>query len=188
MDRRCFVTGLLAALPSAARAVPRDYVLEPDVSEVAFSFVLEGIDSRGTMPIERADLTLDFDRVANSTAQVTLDAGRARTNAFFITEALKSQSVLNTAAHPKITFTSRRISAQGAGARIEGDVTLRGVTGPLTLNAQIFRRAGTEAGDLSRLTVMLTGSVSRSAFGASGYANLVEDRVGLNITARLRRI
>ena len=31
--------------------------------------------------------------------------------------------------------------------------------------------------------VLLTGEVSRSAFGASGYSNMVGDRIGLRVVA-----
>lgn len=175
------------AVPWPARAAPRDYVLDAAASEVAFSYVLEGVTGRGTMPIDRADLTLDFERAANSSAEVTLDAAGARTGVFFVTEALKGRSVLNTADHPKIRFRSRDFAARDGGATITGDVTIRGVTRPLTLEAEIFRRAGSELGDLSRLTVRLTGAVNRSDFGATGYADLVANRVGLEITARLSR-
>ena len=95
--------------------------------------------------------------------------------------------MLDTANHPQITFQSRRFDAGPGGAQVTGDVTIRGVTRPLTLDAEIFRQQGTEAGDRSRLTVTLTGSVSRSAFGADGFAALVDDTVGIDITVRLRR-
>lgn len=177
----------LAAVPRPAAAAADRYLLETDRSEVQFRYTLEGVPGTGTMPIVSADLRLDFDRAANSSANVVLDASRARTGVIFVTQALKSGDVLNTAAHPRIVFRSRSFAARSGGASVAGDVTIRGVTRPLTLAAAIFRQEGTAEGDLSRLTVQLTGHVSRSAFGAGGFADLVADRVDLQITARLRR-
>jgi polyisoprenoid-binding protein YceI len=75
----------------------------------------------------------------------------------------------------------------GDGAQIEGDFTVRGVTRPSTLFAQFYRQQGTVEGDRERLSIYLTGSISRSAFGASGYADMVDDTVELRILARIDR-
>ena len=48
-----------------------------------------------------------------------------------------------------------------------------------------FGTAGTAPDDLSRLFVRLNGSLSRNAFGATGFADLAEDRVDLNIRAEI---
>ena len=59
------------------------------------------------------------------------------------------------------------------------------MTRPLSLAAALYRPPGTAASDLRRLDIRLSGQISRAAFGATGYANLVGDRVGLQISARL---
>jgi polyisoprenoid-binding protein YceI len=178
---------LCLALAAPVHAAPARYALDPGASSVTFSYVLAGAEGQGTMPITRADLLLDFDAAARSTAQVTLDASGVEAANGLITAALKSNDVLATDAHPDITFVSRQITAADGGATLVGDVTVRGVTRPLTLKAQIFRAAGSAAGDLSRLTVRLTGAINRHDFGASGYSGLVDDTVGIDITARLVR-
>lgn len=190
LPRRHVLTLLAAAglWPAAARAAPRDYVLDRDGSEVRFYFTLSGARTAGTMPVRRADLRLDFERVSTSVAVVELQASAARTALIFATEALKSPQVLHTDAFPVIRFVSTRITGQGgARAMLEGNVTIRGVTRPLRLAAEIGVPPGAAPGDFRRLTVHLTGSISRSAFGASGYPDMVADRVDLQITAQLRQ-
>lgn len=177
---------LLAIAPAAAE--PRAYALEPETSKVSFTYTLLGNTKTGTMPIQAANLTLDFQRLQNSSAQVTLNAAGTRTGLIFVTETLKSPEVLSTDIHPRIIFKSTGVTQTTSGARVAGNVTLRGITRPLVLDAQIFRQKGTEAGDLSRLSVLLTGSINRSEFGASGYADTVDDQVDLRILARLRRV
>lgn len=176
----------VSALISPALAEPRSYRLDPAESKVEFTYQLSGAPGKGTMPITRADLRLDFANVPASQATVSLDVAGARTGALFVTQALKSPEVLHAAAHPRIQFRSRKVTGSlRDGARITGDVTVRGVTRPLVLDAQVYRRQGSQSGDLSRLTVILTGSLNRSAFGASGYPDLVADRVDLRILARI---
>jgi polyisoprenoid-binding protein YceI len=70
---------------------------------------------------------------------------------------------------------------------VEGNVTIRGVTQPMTLAAQIWRQKDSEPGDLSHLTVRLVGTVKRSAFGATGWSDMVGDEVRLDILARIAR-
>jgi polyisoprenoid-binding protein YceI len=81
------------------------------------------------------------------------------------------------------------LGAQGRiseGASIEGQLTLRGVTRPLDLDAVLSRPAGSAPDDLSVLTIRLTGRLSRSAFGATGYPQMVADEVELDIRAEIR--
>ena len=66
-----------------------------------------------------------------------------------------------------------------------GDLTIRGVTQPVTLRAELYRTKGSAAGDNSHLTVRLTGRVNRSAFGATGWSDMVGDEVRIIITARI---
>ena len=66
-------------------------------------------------------------------------------------------------------------------------MTLRGVTRPVVLRGRILRQSGAAEDDFSRLTVALRGQVSRSAFGADGWAGMVGDVITLDILARIQR-
>ncbi|MBM1221575.1 YceI family protein [Ponticoccus sp. SC2-23] len=174
------------ALAPALSAAPRDYTLDERASEVGFSWQFGEDTFTGTMEIAQADLTIDFEDVSQSRVTVAVDASRAEAGFPFATEAMRGPRVLDTAAHPLISFRSRSFTRTGPGtATIEGDLTVRGVTRPETITAQIYRAPGSDAGDLSRLTVLISGSLSRSAFGADGWSDLVGDTVTLDITATI---
>lgn len=178
-----FVAMIVATTLSAA---PRDYTLDERDSEVGFSWQFGEDTFTGTMEIAQADLSIDFDNVSNSQVSVAVDASRAEAGFPFATEAMRGPRVLNTAAHPLISFRSRSFERTGPGtARIEGDLTVRGVTLPAALTAQIYRAPGSDPGDLSRLTVLLTGALSRAAYGTDGWSDLVGDTVTLDITATI---
>jgi polyisoprenoid-binding protein YceI len=100
---------------------------------------------------------------------------------------MKSDQVLATRSFPTIRFVSTRFSAKGQTATVEGQVTVRGTTRPVTLSARIYRPQGTAEGQRDRFSVYLTGTLSRAAFGATGFADLVGDEVLLDIRARIRR-
>ncbi len=177
------LTLALSAAPLAA--APRTYLLQADQSQVTFEWDFGADVIGGTMPVARADLSIDFAKVANSSVAVALDVKGARAGFPFASQAMKGPKVLDANQFPQIEFTSTRVRAQGAGALIDGDITVRGVTRPTTLRADIFRQRGTEEGDLSQLTIILTGAVNRSDFGAGGWADFAGDEIRLRITARI---
>jgi polyisoprenoid-binding protein YceI len=84
-----------------------------------------------------------------------------------------------------MTFESLSVTGAGETAEVTGNLTIRGVTRPVTLVAQIFRPQGSATYDRSRLTVRLTGRVNRSDFGATGWSDMVGDEVRIVITARI---
>jgi len=133
---------------------------------------------------------VDPRNLAASAADGRADRPRARTGVVLATEALKSASVLDVAQFPEARFVSTavRLSSSGRlsdGAVLEGRLTLRGITQPVRFDADLFRAPGTAPDDLRRLSVRLRGAVRRSAFGATGYASLVADEVGIDITAEI---
>lgn len=177
----------LVLMAGSAMAEPAHYRLDTKASVVGFKTGFAGGPITGQMPVSKADLTLDFDSVANSKISVTLDASRAQASFPFAAQAMKGSDVLDTARHPNILFVSRSVKRNGDGAMVDGDLTIRGVTHPVRLAAQLYRQQGYAEGDLSHLTIRLTGTVSRSDFGATGWADMVADTVALDILARIAR-
>ena len=177
---------LLLSTPLAA--APANYVLEPDASTVGFATDFGKDHITGKMPITSADLTLDFDRIANCKVAVTIDASGAQASFPFAAQAMKGPKVLDTAAHPQITFESTSVKSVGQGAKVSGWVTIRGIKQPMVLAAQIYRQKGTAVGDRSHLSIHLTGAVMRSKFGATGWSDMVGDEVRLDILARIARV
>ncbi len=169
-----------------AWAEPQRYVLDATGSTIGFSFSLEGNAITGSVPVTAAHVVVDFDNLGASQVSAQFNIARADAGNVFMTEAMLSSSVLDASNHPVAAFKSRRVVAQGAGARLEGDLTLRGVTRPVVLDGQIFRKRGSDPGDLSNLVLIFTGAVSRGDFGALGFPRVVADRVDLEIIAAIR--
>lgn len=179
---------LLLLLGAPATAAPADYVLEPERSTVGFATDFGEQAITGRMPVAQANLTLDFDDVNNTTIAVVLDVSRATASFPFAAQALKGDTVLDARNFPTISFTSTRVRRQGENAEVKGDLTIRGITRPVTLTATIFRPQGSAADDYSHLTVQMRGAVQRSDFGATGFADMVGDEVRLDIIARIARV
>ena len=169
-------------------AMPLSYALNAGESRVGFEVPFGPDQITGTMPVRSAEIVLDFERPANSRISVVLDVGNAQANFLFATQALRGPRVLNAAEFPNITFVSNAIEVQRdapSKARLGGDITIRDVTRPITLDVELFRPAGRALGERKQLFVRLEGAVSRSAFGASGWDDLVGDEVELDIMLRI---
>lgn len=176
------------AQASLAQASPQTYVLQPQASTVGFETDFGPDKITGRMPVTQADLNLDFQNVAASTVAVTLDVTGAEASFPFAAQAMKGPKVLDARTYPTITFHSTAVARDGDGARVSGTITIRGISQPATLHAVFYRQAGTKPGDLALLTIRLTGAVLRSAFGATGWNDMVGDQVRLDILAQIERV
>lgn len=177
----------LSLVAAPLHAAPVDYNLDAGGSRVQYRVPFGTDTIFGTMPVESAIIALDFDMANRSSVQVVLRADGATASFPFAAQALKGPRVLAAEKFPRITFATTSFRATGNEAEIDGDITIRGVTRPITLRGGLFREEGQPQGDRSELLVRLTGSVSRSAFGATGWLDMVGDEVEIEIIAKIQR-
>lgn len=189
MKRRSFLCATLVLpfiWPQGADAAPRAYGLAPD-STVSFTYTLAGVPTKGSMPILEADLRLDFASVGRSQVSVTLDPTRARTTLPLADSAMRGPNILDTARYPTIRYASTSVKRTSTGAEITGSLRVRNIDRPVTLAARFFRQPDRDPADLSELVIELTGSLSRAAFGATGFADVVGDQIDLRMLATIAR-
>lgn len=114
----------------------------------------------------RGTITFDEQDPANSRAEVTIGAGSIDTANARRDKHLRAADFFDVAHHPQLTFTSRRIEALDRAAgryRVTGDLSVRGVTRQVTLDAQYSQSAG--AGQPRRIALTLSGTLNRRDFG-----------------------
>lgn len=191
LTRRAMMAAGLASCATPLLAARQAYELVAEGSTVSFIFTTGGAAQSGTIPVKTTNITVDTRDLSRSSAEVTADVRNVTSSIIFITQAIKSPELLDAENHPLVRFSSTavRLGARGRiseGAIISGDLTLRGVTQPIALQATLSRPAGTPPDDLSVLYIKLNGALSRAEYGATGYASLAEDRVELDIRAEIR--
>ena len=133
-------------------------------------------------------LHLDPANPAASALQVTLPADSISTPVPELDQRLKSPAWLDVAKFPTIRFVTTAITRTGRdSASITGNLTLHGITRPVTL-AATFNGAGINPVD-HKYTVgfQLTGMMRRSAFGISAYEPLIGDELQLTIAAAFEK-
>jgi polyisoprenoid-binding protein YceI len=74
------------------------------------------------------------DDLTESTVEVTLDASSITTGAADRDGHLRSADFLDVEDHPQLKFVSTDISRQGETWKVTGDLTIRNVTHPITLD------------------------------------------------------
>lgn len=101
--------------------------------------------------------------------------GHLRTNDFFAVDE-----------HPTMTFTSTGISGAGSDYEVAGDLTIRGVTKPVTFDLE-FGGVGQDPWGNTRAGFTLTGTINRKDFGMEynavleGGGILVGDKVTIEL-------
>lgn len=86
-------------------------------------------------------------------------------------------------------FVSTSVAARGQTARITGDLTLNGVTRPVTLDATFYGagKAPPQMGGKENVGFHATGTIQRSQFGLGFGVPVVGDAVKLDIAAAFQK-
>ena len=141
------------------------WTLDPAHSSVTFSAKHMMVTTvRGSMQIRDFDLSFDPDRLADSRVRVSLDAASIDTGQEMRDNHLRSEDFLKTEEFPTIDFASTRIEADGDDYRIHGDLTIRGVTRPVVLDAEYAGAVANMKGGLSA-GFSATTKINREDFG-----------------------
>jgi polyisoprenoid-binding protein YceI len=175
----------LTAHPSDAR--PFAYDIDKKNSTVAFTYQFQGDRVTGSFPDFSADLNLDFDNPNGSNISVLLKTKSAKGGFVFATNIMRGPEILDVARFPNIRFTSTKLQANGKKAKISGNITVKGVTRPIILTAQLFRQPGTNEGQHDKLIIKISGQINRTDFGIVGYPSYVGDILEIAVTAEINK-
>jgi polyisoprenoid-binding protein YceI len=184
MKRLALLTGVLALAAPLALAQTSTWTNDPAHSEVDFSIThlaISNVHGRfghitATLVTNDADITKS---TVNATIDVTgVDTGEDKRNAH-----LKSPDFFDVATYPTATFVSTSVSKSGDTLIINGNLTLHGVTKPVTLTAEGPRGPVQGMDHKQHAGFSASTTISRSAFGIGSKfpAAMVGDDVKLNI-------
>ena len=112
--------------------------LDPAHSSVTFSTKHMMVTTvRGTIAIDEASVDFDEEHPERSSVEVRLSAGSIDTGQEARDQHLSSADFLDAANHPHLTFRSTSVEPRGDDEFVlNGDLTIRGVTRPVELQAE----------------------------------------------------
>jgi len=187
--KRLTLGAFALALPLAAAAQVESYTLDPihtfvnfTIDHLGFSTIYGRFDkSSGKAALDRGGRKGSLD-VSVETASITTGdnekAGRPRSR----DEHLRSADFFNTAEFPRMTFKSAAFQFSGESpAEIEGQVTLLGVTKPLTLKVERWRCGPNPFNKKEMCGGTASGRIKRSEFGMKYGVPAIGDDVNLMI-------
>lgn len=115
---------------------------------------------------ETLDGTLTIgDEPADSHVEVTIDASSISTNQPDRDAHLKSADFLDVENHPELTFRSTRVYQDGDDWKMDGDLTIRGTTRPVTLDIAYLGVMDNPMGPGRRAAFEGSTSIMRHDFG-----------------------
>lgn len=149
------------------------WTIDPVHSRVGFSVKHMLVTTvRGHFKGVSGTIVLDEANPASSTAAVEIDATSIDTAVEQRDAHLRSGDFLLADEHPTITFRSTRVEVRSADrATVTGDLTMRGVTRSVTLDAELTGR-GKNARGADIVGFEVTGRINRQDWGVSFNAPL----------------
>ncbi|OBR75936.1 hypothetical protein A7D01_12100 [Xanthomonas arboricola] len=187
---RLLLLPALVVTSLAATAAPVRYALDPVHTRVLFAVEHAGFSKAlGTVSGTSGTLVFDPDDWASARLDVTVPLRRADLGDAKWNEATLARNLLDAERFPDAHFVSTQVEASGENhAKVTGNLTLHGVTRPVTLDVTLnalkrhplppFRRtAGFSA----------TATLSRAGFGIDAWKSMIGDTVELRIEAEAVR-
>ncbi|MCC8407464.1 YceI family protein [Mucilaginibacter sp. UR6-1] len=142
------------------------WTLDPTHSEVQFKVKHLVISTvTGSFKNFEGTLTTEGDDIANGTVEFSLDVNSIDTNQEQRDGHLKGADFFDAEQYPKITFKSTSLTAKGDDEYVaEGDLTVKGITKPVTLNVEFGGSADDFYGN-TKAGFEVTGKINRKEFG-----------------------
>ncbi len=169
-------------LATPALAAPETYVLDNSHTYPRFSYSHFGYSTQ----LSRFNKTTGkvvFDQAAQTgSVDITIDTTSVDTGFPTFDEHIQGEDFLHTARYPTATFKSSKVLFKdGKPASIEGLLTLKGVTRPVTLTVDSFHAMPHPMLKKDAIGANAHAVVKRSDFNAGKYAPHVGDDVRIDI-------
>jgi polyisoprenoid-binding protein YceI len=164
MKRNTLAILIAASLPLAAHA--ESYTVDPAHTYPHFSISHLGFSTmQGRFDKTSGKITLD--RAAKSgSVDITIEAASVSTGFAKRDEHLKSPDFFNAAEFPSITYKSSAVKFKGdTPATVEGNLTMLGVSKPVTLTIDAFKCGTNPMNKKEECGAAASGQFKRSDFG-----------------------
>lgn len=174
----------LAALFAAAPLTAADRY-EFDKAHTSILFFVEHMglsEMQGEFRAFDGELAIDPEDLTRSSVSVSIDAASIDMDVDKLNEHLKTKDFFDVANHSKLAFRSSKVEVRGENAlAVTGDLTLLGVTRPVTLEVKLKRVASHPFAKRPALGFHAEATIQRSDFGMNYIVGAVADVVKIRI-------
>jgi len=171
-----------ASLAAPAFAAPETYVADSSHTFSRFSYSHFGYSTQQSRFNKNSGKVI-FDKAAKTgSVDITIDTKSIDTGNDTFNEHIQGEDFLDTAKYPTATFKSTKVIFEGdKPAKVEGNLTLKGVTKPVTLTVTSFQAMPHPMLKKDAIGANAYTVVKRSEFNAGKYAPYVGDEVRIDL-------
>jgi polyisoprenoid-binding protein YceI len=145
-------------------------------------------NNMGVIAQPTGTLTLDKANPAASKVSIDVPIANLTTGIPALNEHLAKAEFFDVAKFPKATFVSTSVKTDGpTGATITGNLTIKGITKPVTLDAEFYGAGANPMNKKENVGFIATGTIKRSDFGMGMAVPVVGDAVELKIIAAFQK-
>ncbi len=174
--------------PDVARVAAGTYAADPHHTQIGWSInhlgfsVYDGIFGSAT-----GTMTLDPAKPGATTVAIEVPLSGLVTTVPALDVHLKKADYFDAATYPTITFKSTSVTVSGTNATIAGQLTMHGVTRPVTLAAHFVGAGVNPLSKKPTVGFTATATIKRSDFGMTTLLPALGDTVDLRINAAFER-
>ena len=182
--KRFLAAAALALATTVAFAAPLTYKIDANHTDVVASWSHFGF-SNPIAHFGNVDgfITYDPAKVGDSKVEVTIPLSGLNSHVPDFDDHLRSDDFFDAANHPNITFKSTSVKSAGKDKlTVAGDLTIKGITKPVTLAVTINKLGVQPMAKRDAAGFEATTTIKRSDFGVGKYAPNVSDEVKISIT------
>ena len=174
---------IISAAATSAFAAPETYGIDPTHTFPSFSYSHFGLSTQ-ISKFEKTTGTVTLDKAARTGAvDITIDMTSVNTGYATFNEHIQGEDFLDTAKYPTATFKSTKVTFDGdKPASIDGELTIKGVTKPVTLKVTHFTTMPHPMLKKDAIGANASTVIKRSEFNAGKYAPNVGDDVTITVS------
>lgn len=175
---------LLFAFSCAAALAATDAIWKADLnhSSAQFTAVHLAISHvTGNIPLKSATLTIAQGANIPSSVRAELDPGGIDTRVGMRDNDLRSAHFFDVSTYPKMSFESTKIVASDATHfAMTGNLTMHGITKPVTLSAQMIGRTTGPRGE-EHIAYIASGTLDRTQWGMTYGSIVASNSIDINL-------
>lgn len=177
-------TAAVPGAPVKARVAAGTYAVDANHTQVTWAVNHMGFSMlEGQFGASGGTIMIDPAKPNATKVEVNFAIDQLSVTSAPFTGHLKSKDFFDVATYPTAKFVSTKVVATGDKATITGNLTLKGVTKPVTLQATFVGAGTNPMNKKANFGFRATGSIKRSEFGLGRAVPVVSDRVDLTINA-----
>jgi len=193
-DKFCtpFLNGKVeqSVLDSMLHAAKNGYLyrVQPATSMVKFCVDSKFSHVEGRFKDFEGGIAMQSGAESRGQALLSIDADSVSTSNTLVEKVIKSGTFIDVGHYPEILFVSTGFEwLIGTAGIVKGNLTLHGVTRPVTFNVKLSDIRGNKVGDSDIILIKMSVPISRADFGMRKRKLLVNDSVKLCMSVQAKK-